>query len=211
MLSSTGLLFPEDLNSDSDTLRSVLRVLNRSTDWNPSFVNSGNAIASRTSSMAILPMWRVNDILTSNKDLNLGIAPLPQADISNPIIWPTYFVEVVPKNSKNVRASWDLLRFMSSEESAQLIYSKQASIRRLPSLPPLVSLSTKIELDPMLKELSTYVKSANSPQFDGSATILSDRAGNNKCIDSIKDPLSNGNSLALVSTLPIVKEFCSLK
>lgn len=208
LLSSTGLVFPDGLNGDLDTLRSVLRVLNRSTDWNTSFANSGTSIASRNSSMAILPMWRVNDIITSNSTLNLGIAPLPQADIANPVIWPTYYIDVVPKASKNSKNSWNLLKFMASDESTQSIYSKQASTRRLPSLPAVADFPNKTQVDPFLKELSSYAKTATSPHFDGSAVVFSDRAGNDFCVERIKATIVNNNAEALINSLPLIQEVC---
>ncbi len=211
LLSNANINFPEDLTEESTDLESVLRVLNRSTEWNPNFGNAGNAFVSRKASMIIVPSWRVNDLLTANKDIELGVAPLPSANIENPKVWPTYFVEVVPKKSQNSSESWKFLKFLSSKESATDIYSKQASVRVLPSLPAIKSLATEISIDPILKTLSNYANTANPTHLNGQSIVFSDRAGNTRCVESVKSYIKGNDSKALIEGMSVIKTDCALK
>jgi ABC-type glycerol-3-phosphate transport system substrate-binding protein len=211
LLSNSNLNFPKDLEKESSSLNSVLRVLNRQTDWSPSFGNAGNAFVARKTSMIIVPSWRVNDLLTANPGIELGVAPLPSASIDNPKIWPTYFVEVVPKKAKNPNESWKFLRYLTSEESAKDIYSKQASVRKLPSLPARKSLSTSIDIDSNLKVLSNYANNSNSTHLNGSSIVFSDRAGNNKCVETVKSYIKATESEDLVEGIGVIKTDCGLK
>ncbi len=211
LLANSNLNFPNDLEKESSSLNSVLRVLNRQTDWSPSFGNAGNAFVARKTSMIIVPSWRVNDLLVANPGIELGVAPLPSASIDNPKIWPTYFVEVVPTKAKNPNESWKFLRYLSSEESAKDIYSKQASVRKLPSLPARKSLANYIDIDSNLKTLSNYANNANATHLNGQSIVFSDRAGNNRCVDTLKTYIKATESKDLVEGIGVIKTDCSLK
>lgn len=211
LLGNANLDFPAALDSDTDVLQSVIRVLNRSTDWNPAFQNSGNAFASRRASMIIAPTWRVNDILFSNKDIELAVAGLPSSRQDRPQNWPTFFIEAVPLKAKNTKESWNLIKHMSSVESAKDIYSKQVASRRLPSLPALKSLANEIEIDPILKELSVDALNSSIGIGNGYSFLLSDRSGNGNCVEATKNALSKNSSKDLVEASASIKQNCSLK
>jgi len=211
LLSNSNLNFPNDLEKESSSLNSVLRVLNRQTDWSQSFGNAGNAFVARKASMIIVPSWRVNDLITANPGIELGVAPLPSASIDNPKIWPTYFIEVVPNKAKNPNESWKFLKFLSSEESAKDIYSKQATVRKLPSLPARKSLVGSIEIDPILKTVSDYANNANATHLNGQSIVFSDRSGNSRCVDSLKTYIKGTESKDLADGLSVIKADCNLK
>ena len=211
LLGNAGLDFPDAINADSDSLQSVLRVLNRSTDWNPAFQNAGNAFVSRRASMAFLPAWRINDLLTSNKDIELSVAPMPSSRQDRPMNWPSFFVEAVPNNAKNPSESWKLLKFMSSEESAKSIYSKQASVRRLPSLPALKSLADTLNVDPILKSMALDAANSNAGTGSGFSFVMSDRSGNTPCVEALKTILAGNRVEELVKSKDTITQACSLK
>jgi len=211
LLANSNLNFPEDLEKESTSLDSVLRVLNRQTDWSPTFGNAGNAFVARKTSMIIVPSWRVNDLLTANPEIELAVAPLPSASIDNQKIWPTYFIEVVPNKGKNPNESWKFLKYLSTEESASDIYSKQASVRKLPSLPARKSLATSKDIDSNLKVLSNYANNANATHLNGQSIVFSDRSGNNKCVDTLKEYIKGTNSKSLVDGMSVIKTDCSIK
>lgn len=211
LLSNSNLDFPEDLESESTSLTSVLRVLNRSTDWSPSFGNAGNAFVARKTSMIIVPSWRVNDLITANPSIKIGVAPLPSASIDNPKIWPSYFVEVVPKGAKDTKESWSFLRYLTSSESAADIYSKQASVRKLPSLPARKDIVNNLDIDENLRILSTYANSANPTHFNGQSIVFSDRAGNTRCVETLKSYISSTETKALIEGMSVIKTDCGIK
>jgi ABC-type glycerol-3-phosphate transport system substrate-binding protein len=211
LLGNAAIDFPAALDLPPAALESVFRVLNRSTDWDPLFQNSGNAFASRNTSMIIVPSWRVNDILTANPNIELAVAPLPSARQDRPMNWPTFFVEAVPASSKHADESWKMLKFMSSEESLKDMYSKQASVRRLPSLPSLKSLSDTIDLDPILKSIAVNALNSQIGIGNGSAFVMSDRSGNTACVTEIKKAVTAGNPSVFVGSKNEILQACGLK
>lgn len=211
LLGNANLEFPASIETNSDALQSVVRVLNRSTEWNPAFQNSGNAFASRRASMIIVPTWRVNDILSANREIELAVAGVPSSRQDRLQNWPTFFIEAVPANAKNTKESWNLIKHMSSEESAKDIYSKQASSRRLPSLPALKSLAEQIEMDPILKDLSLNAQITTPGIGSSYSFVMSDRSGNGNCVESVRRGLSRNSSVDLVESIGVIKENCKLK
>lgn len=210
LLGNANLNFPDILDSSASSLESVLRVLNRTTDWDPAFQNSGNAFASRNVSMILVPSWRVNDILTANPGVELGVAPLPSARQDKPMNWPTYFVEAVPANAQNTNESWKLLKHMSSEESLRDIYSKQVSTRRLPSLPALKRLADTIDLDPILKTVSNNALNSQVAIGSGVSFVMSDRSGNTACINEVRNSVSSGNPELFLNSKERILTSCGL-
>jgi ABC-type glycerol-3-phosphate transport system substrate-binding protein len=211
LLGNSGINFPQALDLPESSLESVLRVLNRSTDWDPSFQNSGNAFASRKASMILVPTWRVNDILTANPNIELAVAPLPSARQDRPMNWPTFFVEAVPLKAQNPTESWKLIKHMSSEESQRDIYSKQVSTRRLGSLPSLKGLSDSIDLDPILQSVSRDALSSQIGIGSGFAFVMSDRSGNTVCVESIKNAVSSSSAGNFKDSKETILSSCGLK
>lgn len=211
LLGNANIDFPNALDLPASSLESVLRVLNRSTDWDPAFQNSGNAFVSRKASMIIVPSWRINDILTANPNIELAVAPLPSSRQDRPMNWPSFFVEAVPLNSVNPTESWKLIKHMTSEESQKDIYSKQSSIRRLPSLPSLVKVSDSIDLDPILKSVSRDALNSTIGIGAGFSFVMSDRSGNTTCVESIKTATSASNAELFKKSKDSILQSCSLK
>jgi multiple sugar transport system substrate-binding protein len=210
LLGNANLDFPQVFDGTDSSLESVLRVLNRSTDWDPLFQNSGNAFVSRKASMIIVPSWRVNDILTANPNIELAVAPLPSSRQDRPMNWPTFFVEAVPANSQNPTESWKLIKHMTNEESQKEIYSKQASVRRLPSLPALRKVSETIDLDPILKSLSIDAVNSQIGIGSGSSFVMSDRSGNTECTEAIKVAATSSKSDLFLKSKEAVLSACGL-
>lgn len=210
LLGNANLVFPDVLNASPTSLESVLRVLNRTTDWDPVFQNSGNAFASRNVSMILVPSWRVNDILIANPGLELGVAPLPSARQDKPMNWPTYFVEAVPLSAQNTNESWKLIKHMSSEESQRDIYSKQVSTRRLPSLPALKSLANTLDLDPILKTIANNALNSQVAIGTGNSFVMSDRSGNTACVSEIKNSVASGSPELFLNSKERILTSCAL-
>ena len=211
LLGNSAIDFPAALDLDVTSLESVLRVVNRNTDWDPAFQNAGNAFASRKASMIIVPAWRVNDVLSANPNIELGIAPLPSARQDRPMNWPTFFVEAVPATAQNTAESWKLIKHMTSEESQKDIYSKQASVRRLPSLPSLKKLAETTDLDPILKAVSRDALSSQIGIGNGFSFVMSDRSGNTACVTAIEDSISTGQSDLFKKSKDTILQACGLK
>ncbi len=210
LLGNSNIDFPEVFDLPESNLESVLRVLNRPTDWDPAFQNSGNAFASRKVSMIIVPSWRVNDILSANPNIELAVAPLPSSRQDRPMNWPTFFVEAVPSQSQNPAESWKLIKHMVSEESQKDIYSKQASVRRLPSVPALKSVADSIDLDPILKSVSRDALNSQVGVGAGSSFVMSDRSGNTSCVAAVKNAVGASNASLFKQSKETVITACGL-
>lgn len=211
LLGNSNIDFPQALELPDTSLESVLRVLNRNTDWDPTFQNSGNAFASRKSSMIIAPSWRVNDILTANPNIELAIAPLPSSRQDRPMNWPSFFVEAVPAKAQNTQESWKLIKFMTSEDSQKEIYSKQASVRRLPSLPAIKNVALTTDIDPILKSISVDALNSQIGVGAGFSFVMSDRSGNTTCVESIKQGVASSNPRILKELKETILSSCGLK
>jgi multiple sugar transport system substrate-binding protein len=211
LLGNANLNFPEVFDSSDSSLESVLRVLNRSTDWDPIFQNAGNAFVSRRASMIIVPSWRVNDILSANPNIELAVAPLPSSRQDRPMNWPTFFVEAVPAGAQNPAESWKLIKHMTSDESQKEIYSKQASVRRLPSLPALKSVADSLDIDPILKSLSRDAINSQVATGTGFSFVMSDRSGNTGCIEAVKLATVASNTNTFKTSKESVLAACGLK
>lgn len=210
LLGNANLDFPKVFEEGDSSLESVLRVLNRSTDWDPIFQNSGNAFVSRKASMIIVPSWRVNDILTANPNIELAVAPLPSSRQDRPMNWPTFFVEAVPASAQNPSESWKLIKFMTSEDSQKEIYSKQASVRRLPSLPALKKVVDTLDVDPILKSLSRDALNSQVATGTGFSFVMSDRSGNSKCVEAIRVSAASSSAATFKNSKEATLSACGL-
>jgi multiple sugar transport system substrate-binding protein len=211
LLGNANIDFPGVFDLPESSLESVLRVLNRNTDWDPVFLNSGNAFASRKASMIIVPSWRVNDILSANPSIELSVAPLPSSRQDKPMNWPTFFVEAVPSGSQNPTESWRLIKYMTSEDSQKEIYSKQASVRRLPSLPALKKVADSVDLDPILKIISRDALNSQIGVGTGSSFVMSDRSGNTSCTQAVRNSVAGSNTSVFIQSKATILQACGIK
>ena len=107
--------------------------------WNETIDNSIIAFATGKVAMILAPSWQTFTIQeiakNSNTQLNFKTAQVPQLPCNTsscpPINWATYWVEGVAKTSKNKKAAWEFLKYLSSKEVMIKLYSEQMKVRQL--------------------------------------------------------------------------------
>jgi multiple sugar transport system substrate-binding protein len=96
--------------------------------WDDSLPSSTIAFARGDVAMMFAPSWRVHEIKTQNPSLNFGIAPVPKLG-DDKVAWATFWAEGVNTQSKSKDMSWKLLKYLSSADVQQKLYSDQSSVR----------------------------------------------------------------------------------
>lgn len=97
--------------------------------WNDDLPSSTKQFASGKVGIYFGPSWRVFDIKTLNKNLKFSIHPLPQLPIvpernEKEIYIASYWVESVNSSSSSSKEAWELLKYLSSKEVMQKLYSQ---------------------------------------------------------------------------------------
>lgn len=105
--------------------------------WNNSQENSIDAFAQGKVSMLFSYSYLRPILLQKNPTFNYAVAPMPQIDsTSPPIDYPTYWLEVISRNTKHAAEAWDFMRFLASE--GDTLYQQatgKPTAKRLPIIP----------------------------------------------------------------------------
>ncbi|PIR96867.1 MAG: hypothetical protein COT91_04360 [Candidatus Doudnabacteria bacterium CG10_big_fil_rev_8_21_14_0_10_41_10] len=93
--------------------------------WNNGNSHSIDAFAAGQTAMMFSYSYLIPTIRSKAPFLNIGIAPVPQIDLSKPRVnFANYFAEAVSKASSNTDEAWDFLKFATSDESLKSYYAK---------------------------------------------------------------------------------------
>lgn len=198
-----GVDFPSQLDSRAaaDALDFYLNFYRQENVWDETFAESKIAFANEEVSMIFVPSWAILDILNANPKINLGVAPVPQADTSNPATYATYWVEAVSAQSPNKKAAWEFLKYLSSEESQKILYAENAKIRAFGSPYSSKNISADLLKDEFLGPV------VNTANFAVVQNDLASMAGNN----SITDLFSRAIDLILTKQLTTSETLTALK
>lgn len=128
--------------------------------WDSTLPNSTTAFARGDVAMMFAPTWRVHEIKAMNPNLNFGIAPLPKL-AETQLAWASYWAEGVSAQSKNKDDSWKLLKYLSSPEIMQKLYSSQSQVRSFGEPYSRVDLATQLADDPYV---APYLSDAPAAQ-----------------------------------------------
>lgn len=116
--------------------------------WDSSQPNSVYAFATGTVAMILAPSWQIPEIKAINPDLKFGVAPAPTLP-STKIAWGSYWMEAVPKSSKNAEEAWKFIKYLSSSDSLQKIYAGAAQVHTIGEPYPLPSMASLLSTDPL--------------------------------------------------------------
>lgn len=111
-----------------EALRFYTNFVTQDNVWSDQLPSSTVAFARGDAAMMLAPSWRVHQIIATNPDLNFGIVPAPRLG-DRPIGWATYWAEGVNAFSDNKTEAWKLVKFLSSAETMQRLFSEQSQIR----------------------------------------------------------------------------------
>ena len=94
--------------------------------WSPSFPSAIYAFAKGDVAMILAPSWQIQNILTANPSLNLGIEAPPQIPGYN-VNLSLYFAKAVPIASQHPNSAWKFLTYLSSKNTLLNLYQNEIS------------------------------------------------------------------------------------
>jgi multiple sugar transport system substrate-binding protein len=188
-----GLMFVQtkaEIPQDLDTDRAVDAVkfytsfaTGNNPVWNGDMPEETTAFAQEKVSMILVPTWRILDLKKANPSLNIGVSVVPQARVSDPASWASFWMLVVPKSSANPEVAWNFINHLTSEEQALAMFSEASKEREFGTAFARVSLAPQQESHPYLGPL---LKSA---PYSFSAGIAA-RSGNDTTVQFMRTAIN---------------------
>lgn len=169
-----------------DALAFYTMLLKSDLIWDKNFPEASAAFAQERVSMIFIPSWNLLDIVTSRPDLQIGVAPIPQALLDQPVSWASFWMYAVPSASPNKDAAWEFIEYISQEET-QLSIFNTASVYRTYGAPfSLVSLKDQAASGPY----GAYLKPILDTAPYAKVLPFAARAGNDKYTSALKDAVN---------------------
>ncbi len=145
--------------------------------WSNRLVTDLDLFTEGKLAMMIAPSWRANDVFAANATLDFDITTvpvLPGANRDTPQYLASYWIDVVPKVSKNSTEAWKLLAWLSQPEQLRKINAAQSKIRLFGAPYPLTSMKSELANTPYSKTILEMAPSMKSwPLYDYGAWELS--------------------------------------
>jgi multiple sugar transport system substrate-binding protein len=205
MFSQAKVEIPGELDSKpaQDALTFYTNFAKEDKVWADSMPEASIAFVGERVSMIIVPAWNLLDIITARPDLDIGVAPVPQALPSDPVAWGSFWMTSVTSGSKNKAAAWDFLKFLAENDQELALFSEDAKTKQYG--PAFASMDLKSQLD-----TSPYLKPVlDQASFAVSGKVAA-RAGNVGAVNALKDAVNamlDTNSPAKVDEVAkVVKE-----
>ncbi len=148
--------------------------------WDATLPPSTQAFAAGKLAMYIAPSWRAFEIVQQNPNLKFITVPVPQTPKDNPnqpdVTYATYWVQGVWARSNNKSAAWDFLKFLSTQDSLQKLYTNESKIRDFGEPYPRVDMASLLTSHPVLGSIISQAPGARSwylasRTFDGPTGI----------------------------------------
>lgn len=150
--------------------------------WDETLPNSTVAFAAGKVAMYFGPSWRIHEIRQQNPSLNFRVLTTPQlrkeSDTDPNVYYATYWVEGVSAKSKEKQAAWEFLKFLSTKESLEKLYTNASSSRLFGEPYPRIDMQNMIATDPVVGAFIQQGREAKSwylasRTFDGPTGINS--------------------------------------
>jgi ABC-type glycerol-3-phosphate transport system substrate-binding protein len=124
------LNMPEDLDQGLavDATNFYLNFLQEDLVWSERYPEAVSAFTEGRASMIFVPSWQMLPIL-NNSQLNVGVAPPPQALSDQPSNWASFWMYAVPQGSSNKNAAWAFADFVTSPEQQRILFDKASQVR----------------------------------------------------------------------------------
>ncbi len=209
LLSQAGVSVPSGLDTQdaADALTFYTNFANEDGVWNSTMPEASTAFAQEKVSMIFVPSWNLLDIIRARPDLDIGVAPVPQADPANPVSWASFWMYAVPAKSKNKDAAWNFIKFMSTEEAQLLMFSTASQYRTYGAPYSLVSLREQASSGTAAQYIKPYLDTASFSK----GGMFSARAGNTNTINVLRDAISSTTNPDSSKRIPVSGMLSSLK
>lgn len=154
--------------------------------WNESLDNSVAAFAAGRVAMIVAPSWRAFDIKAINPDGHFKVIPIPQLP-GNTVTWASYWVEGVSEKSKYQTQAWEFVKFLTSRESAQKMFTQESNIRLFGEPYARIELGSSIQADPYV---GAYISQAATAKSFPLASRTFDNGINDRMIKYMEDAVN---------------------
>ncbi len=155
--------------------------------WDETLPNSTTAFARGDVAMIIAPSWRTHDIIALNPNLAFETAPVPQLG-GTKITWASYWAEGVNAQSKYKTEAWKLLKFLSSQEALQTVYSDASKERSFGEIYPRTDMANLLADSPYV---AAYLADAPFAQDSYLNTLTHDNGLNDQVIKYYEDAITS--------------------
>lgn len=150
--------------------------------WDASLPPSTVAFSSGKLAMYFGPSWRAFEIRAKNPSLKFKTVPVPQLPKATPnegnVTYASYWVQGVWARGKHKKEAWDFLKFLSSKDSLEKLYTEESKTRAFGEPYSRVDMASLLTSDPIV---AAYINQAPNAQswylasrtFDGPTGINS--------------------------------------
>ncbi len=205
MFAQAGLKVPDDLGSKAaqDALAFYTTFVKEDRVWDNTLPEASKAFAQGKVSMIFTPTWNLLDIIKANPDLNIGVAPVPQALPETPVSWGSFWMYAVPKTGQNADAAWQFVDFLTQDEQQLAMFSQASKFRTYGAPYSSVALASQSSSGPSAK----YIKSVLDTAPFAVSGYFAGRSGNAFQVDALKKAVNSTlyGGVSLEKALAILK------
>lgn len=184
MFAQAGVSIPDQLDSKSaqDALSFYTLFLKSDGVWSNTLPEASRAFVNGEVSMIFVPTWNLLDIVKANPNMNIGVAPVPQAVSDNPVAWGSFWMYAVPKSSSNAGVAWDFINFITQENQQTSLFTEAVKYRPFGAPSGLVSAANQSASTPSYQ----YIKPALDTAPIAKSSYFTARSGNKAEVDALK-------------------------
>jgi multiple sugar transport system substrate-binding protein len=203
MFAQAGIRVPDDLNSRAaqDALAFYKTFADEDRIWNNTLPEASIAFSQGKVSMIFIPSWNLLDIIKANPGMDIGVAPVPQAQPGTPVSWGSFWMYAVPKSGLNTDAAWQFINFLTQDEQQLMMFDQASKFRAYGAPYSSVDLASQASAGPAAKYLKPLLDTAPfavSGYFAG-------RAGNTFQVNALKTAVSSANRGNLAEVLTTLR------
>jgi multiple sugar transport system substrate-binding protein len=201
MFAQAGVSVPADIDSKQaqDALSFYTTFANEDGIWNASMPEASTAFAQEKVSMIFIPSWNLLDILRVRPDLDIGVAPVPQARPESPVSWGSFWMYAVPAKSTNKEVAWDFIKFLSTEEAQLLMFSTASQYRAYGAPYSNATLREQASSGTAAQYIKPYLDTAPFSK----SNFFAGRAGNANAIGALRDAVSSVTTTEQNKRVPV--------
>jgi ABC-type glycerol-3-phosphate transport system substrate-binding protein len=154
--------------------------------WNDSLPVSSVAFARGDVAIIFAPSWKIHEILATNPDVSIGVAPLPKLSDER-LAWATFWAEGINSKGKNQAEAGKLLKHLSSPEVLEKLYSQASENRSFGEIYPRVDMAEGLADDPLV---GPYLEDAPFAQGGFLSSFTHDNGLNDNLIQYYTDAIN---------------------
>lgn len=145
----------------ADALAYYVTFQTRDKVWDETLDRSTLAFAKGQLAMYFGPSWRFFDFKNLNPNLNFRVLAVPQLPGGKVVNFASYWAEAVSKKSKNTKAAFEFLKYLSSDEVLTKLYSAESKLRAFGEPYPKPKMAALLATD---ENVGPFVLAASSAQ-----------------------------------------------